>query len=104
MGRNPTLSDAPRQAPAQAVEAAVSRKVIPLGKAVGIKLFSDGVLVVGLSPVETEAGVAQRPEHAAGGVIEGHGADARHGVPEPHPQLIDALAVFHRRHRQLELP
>ena len=52
----PAVLDAPRQAPAQAVEAAVSRKVIPLGKAVGIKLFSDGVLVVGLSPVETEAG------------------------------------------------
>lgn len=32
------------------------RTVIPLGKAVGIKLFSDGVLVVGLSPVETEMG------------------------------------------------
>ncbi len=52
----PAVLDAPRQAPAQAVEEAVSRKVIPLGKAVGIKLFSDGVLVVGLSPVETEAG------------------------------------------------
>ena len=34
----------------------VGRTVIPLGKAVGIKLFSDGVLVVGLSPVETEEG------------------------------------------------
>lgn len=31
-------------------------RVIPLGRAVGIKLFSDGVLVVGLSPVETEQG------------------------------------------------
>lgn len=37
-------------------EAQESRMVIPLGKAVGIKLFSDGVLVVGLSPVETEQG------------------------------------------------
>ena len=36
----------------------VGRKVIPLGKAVGIKLFSDGVLVVGLSPVETEEGAS----------------------------------------------
>ena len=34
------------------------RTVIPLGKAVGIKLFSDGVLVVGLSPVETQAGAS----------------------------------------------
>ena len=33
-----------------------TRMVIPLGKAVGIKLFSDGVLVVGLSPVETDEG------------------------------------------------
>ena len=46
----------PKQATASPVTAAVGRKVIPLGKAVGIKLFSDGVLVVGLSPVETEAG------------------------------------------------
>ena len=35
---------------------AVGDRVIPLGRAVGIKLFSDGVLVVGLSPVETGAG------------------------------------------------
>lgn len=43
---------------AQAVEQpVVSRKVIPLGRAVGIKLFSDGVLVVGLSSVETECGI-----------------------------------------------
>ena len=28
----------------------------PLGRAVGIKLFSDGVLVVGLSAVETDSG------------------------------------------------
>ena len=33
-------------------------KVIPMGKAVGIKLFSDGVLVVGLSGVETGNGQA----------------------------------------------
>ncbi len=37
---------------------AAARSVIPLGKAVGIKLFSDGVLVVGLSPVETEGGAS----------------------------------------------
>ena len=34
----------------------VGDAVIPMGKAVGIKLFSDGVLVVGLSPVETAQG------------------------------------------------
>ena len=39
-------------------QAAIGRTVIPLGKAVGIKLFSDGVLVVGLSPVETESGAS----------------------------------------------
>lgn len=32
----------------------VGRKVIPLGRTVGIKVFSDGVLVVGLSDVQTE--------------------------------------------------
>ena len=35
---------------------APSGMVIPMGTAVGIKLFSDGVLVVGLSGVETEKG------------------------------------------------
>lgn len=32
------------------------RTVIPLGRAVGIKLFSDGVLVVGLSEISTQQG------------------------------------------------
>lgn len=32
------------------------QKVVPLGRAVGIKLFSDGVLVVGMSELETEQG------------------------------------------------
>lgn len=31
-------------------------RVIPMGQTIGIKLFSDGVLVVGVSPVETENG------------------------------------------------
>lgn len=33
-----------------------TRMVIPMGRAVGIKLFSDGVLVVGLSEIATEEG------------------------------------------------
>lgn len=33
-----------------------SRMVIPVGRAIGIKLFSDGVLVVGLSDIATENG------------------------------------------------
>jgi len=52
----PAAVAAPRQFPTAAAPEAVGHKVIPLGKAVGIKLFSDGVLVVGLSPVETEQG------------------------------------------------
>ena len=40
-------------------------KLIPVGKAVGIKLFSDGVLVVGLSGVETQDG-QQSPGRACG--------------------------------------
>ncbi len=48
--------EVPRQAAAPAAEADVGERVIPVGKAVGIKLFSDGVLVVGLSSVETQAG------------------------------------------------
>lgn len=51
-------ASAPAQLPAAAQPAASARTVIPLGKAVGIKLFSDGVLVVGLSPVETETGAS----------------------------------------------
>ncbi len=41
---------------AQAAPSGVGRTVIPLGRAVGIKLFSDGVMVVGLSDVATAAG------------------------------------------------
>ena len=33
-----------------------SRKVVPIGRAVGIKLFSDGVLVVGFSQVPAAQG------------------------------------------------
>ncbi len=36
---------------------AVGDCVIPLGRTVGIKLFSDGVLVVGLTDIQAEAGV-----------------------------------------------
>lgn len=32
----------------------VGKKVVPMGRTVGIKLFSDGVLVVGLSDIQTE--------------------------------------------------
>lgn len=40
----------------QSDAAVVPETVIPMGTAVGIKLFSDGVLVVGLSGVETQNG------------------------------------------------
>ena len=41
-----------------AVSAALTpgNMVVPMGRAVGIKLFSNGVLVVGISSIETEAG------------------------------------------------
>lgn len=38
--------------------ASTVRTVIPVGRAVGIKLFSDGVLVVGLSEISTDRGSA----------------------------------------------
>lgn len=41
-----------------AMAASSAQTVIPMGRAVGIKLFSDGVLVVGLSEIPTEAGKA----------------------------------------------
>lgn len=49
-------------AKAEAVEP--GRQVVPLGRAVGIKLFSDGVVVVGMSPVETESGQSQPAKEA----------------------------------------
>lgn len=51
--------------PAAAAAADMGRSVIPLGRAVGIKLFSDGVLVVGLSEIATADG-AQAPARACG--------------------------------------
>ena len=42
-----------------------ARTVIPMGRAVGIKLFSDGVLVVGLADVPGQAGSAA-PARACG--------------------------------------
>ncbi|MCD7927836.1 MAG: SpoIVB peptidase [Oscillospiraceae bacterium] len=39
--------------------ASAEQAVIPIGKAVGIKLFSDGVLVVGFSEIPTEQGQVQ---------------------------------------------
>jgi stage IV sporulation protein B len=52
----PTMLELPRQASAAITQTQISDQVIPLGKAVGIKLFSDGVLVVGLSAVDTQQG------------------------------------------------
>ena len=42
--------------PAVTARAAEARTVLPLGRAVGIKLFSDGVMVVGFSEVAGETG------------------------------------------------
>lgn len=48
-----------------AMAASAVRTVIPIGRAVGIKLFSDGVLVVGLSDISTDTGKAA-PAKACG--------------------------------------
>ena len=45
--------------------AQVGDKVVPLGRAVGIKLFAQGVLVVGLSDITTDQGLAS-PARACG--------------------------------------
>ena len=47
---------------------AVSRRVVPLGRAVGIKLFSDGVLVVDVSALE---GVGGKSPAQMAGIQEG---------------------------------
>ena len=46
------------EAVAAAAQTELGDTVIPLGRAVGIKLFSDGVLVVGLSALDTPEGPA----------------------------------------------
>lgn len=48
-----------------AMGTSVGDRVVPMGRAVGIKLFSDGVLVVGLSGVDTAQG-KQEPGKTAG--------------------------------------
>ena len=50
------LLEVPSQSVVHTCGTAAGETVIPIGKAVGIKLFSDGVLVVGLAPVETTGG------------------------------------------------
>lgn len=42
----------------------IPKQVVPLGRAVGIKLFSDGVVVVGMSPIDTEVGQLQPAKEA----------------------------------------
>lgn len=46
-------------------EASTLKQVAPIGRAVGIKLFSDGVVVVGMSPITTDHG-EQQPAKEAG--------------------------------------
>lgn len=48
-----------------AAAAAGEQVVVPMGRAVGIKLFSDGVVVVGLSDISTEEG-ERNPARACG--------------------------------------
>ena len=50
--------------PVRAVEAGDT--VIPMGRAVGIKLFSDGVMVVGLAEVDTASGGSAAPARSCG--------------------------------------
>lgn len=57
-GRTAWAAPARPDAVAAAAVAGAGEEVIPLGRAVGIKLFSDGVLVVGLSSIETAEGPA----------------------------------------------
>ena len=61
----PALLEVTRKVPLASQTTAVGDRVIPMGRAVGIKLFSDGVLVVGLSPVQTDEG-AQYPGRDCG--------------------------------------
>ena len=57
-GRPVWAAPARPDAVAAAAVAGAGGEVIPLGRAVGIKLFSDGVLVVGLSSIDTAEGPA----------------------------------------------
>lgn len=55
----------PRAMAAESTAQSGTRYVIPLGQAVGIKLFAQGVLVVGLSDISTNQGLAS-PAKACG--------------------------------------
>jgi len=59
------------------------RTLIPIGRAVGIKLFSDGVMVVGLADVDTGSG-SQNPAKTC-------------GLRESFMRTQVCLAVFHDR-------
>lgn len=107
----PAMLTMPRLSAAASVDTEIGEQVIPLGRAVGIKLFSDGVLVVGLSPVETERG-AQYPGRdcglKAGDVIthiNGEEVDTieeiQEMVAQQHGEQLTIQAV--RGQRQLQL-
>lgn len=52
----PAVGRAGPDLPPAGIEQATAKKLIPVGRAVGIKLFSDGVLVVGFSQVPAAGG------------------------------------------------
>ena len=84
------LAAAMLTAPAQAAHA---RTVVPLGQTVGIKLFSEGVLVVGLSDIDTEAGLAS-PAKACGlreGDVITHINDEQVGSIEQVQEILQDL-------------
>ena len=59
----------------QARAASETRELIPVGHTVGIKLFSDGVVVVGLEEVETAANLVQEAAHPDANIIFGAAFD-----------------------------
>lgn len=81
---------------ASAVEAAGKgsvRTVIPMGRAVGIKLFSDGVIVVGLSDLATSEGAASPAKNCglkAGDIITHINSEEIDSIEEVQSIIRDA--------------
>ena len=52
-----------------ALQASDIKEVVPIGHTTGIKLFADGVIVVGITPIETQSG--QKNPCSEAGIVQG---------------------------------
>ena len=100
LGAGPALAaEVPVMGPAEV------RKVVPVGKAVGIKLFSDGVLVVGFSQIPAAEGSvvpARQCGLKEGDIITHINAAEVDTVEEVQEQLAEMVGVRRETIARLE--